>query len=84
MWGGSGSWFFFAEEKPLYKGMPKEEFENTIIQVTDKDSLKYQICYDYFINKDNAVYLGHKYSYSEAGIRKITSRVNDNIKALNK
>lgn len=70
--------------KPLYKGMPKEEFENTILKVVDKDSNKYNICYDFFINKQNAIYLSHKYNYSEAGIRKITSRVNDDIKALNK
>lgn len=69
--------------KPLYKGMPKDVFEETILKVADKDSLKYQVCYDYFINKENAIYLGHKYKYTEAGIRKITSRVNDNIKALN-
>lgn len=69
--------------KPLYKGMSKDDFEETILKVADKDSLKYQICYDYFINKENAVYLGHKYNYSEAGIRKITSRINDDIKALN-
>ena len=69
--------------KPLYKGMPKEDFEETILKVADKDSVKYQICYDYFINKENAIFLGHKYNYTEAGIRKITSRVNDNIKALN-
>ena len=70
--------------KPLYKGMPKEEFENTILKVVDKESSKYNICYDFFINKQNAIYLSHKYNYSEAGIRKITSRVNDDIKALNK
>ena len=70
--------------KPLYKGMPKEEFENTILKVVDKESSKYNICYDFFINKQNAIYLSHKYNYSEPGIRKITSRVNDDIKALNK
>lgn len=70
--------------KPLYKGMPKEEFENTILKVVDKDSNKYNVCYDFFIEKQNAIYLGHKYNYSEPGIRKITSRVNDDIKALNK
>lgn len=70
--------------KPLYKGMAKEDFENTILKVVDKDSNKYNICYDFFINKQNAIYLSHKYNYSEAGIRKITSRVNDDIKALNK
>lgn len=69
--------------KPLYKGMPKEDFENTILKVTDKDSIKYNICYDFFIEKQNAIYLAYKYKYTEAGIRKITSRVNDSIKALN-
>ena len=69
--------------KPLYKGMPKEVFEETIIKVVDKNSDKYKICYDYYIEKQNAIYLSHKYNYTEAGIRKITSRVNDNIKALN-
>ena len=32
--------------KPLYKGMPKEIFEETILKVVDKDSEKYKICYD--------------------------------------
>ena len=70
--------------KPLYKGMPKEDFESTITKVADKGSTKYNICYDFFIEKQNAIYLAYKYKYTEAGIRKITSRVNDNIKALNK
>lgn len=70
--------------KPLYKGMPKEDFENTILKVVDKDSEKYKICYDYFIEKENAIFLARRYNYTEAGIRKITSRVNDDIKALNK
>ena len=69
--------------KPLYKGMPKEEFENTILKIVDKDSDKYNICYEFFIEKQNAIYLSHKHNYTEAGIRKITSRVNDKIKALN-
>lgn len=70
--------------KPLYKGMPVEEFENSILKVVDKDSSKYKICYDYFIQKENAIFLARRYSYTEAGIRKITGRVNDDIKALNK
>ena len=69
--------------KPLYKGMSKEEFDNSILKVTDKDSLKYNICYDYFIERENAVFLGRRYNYTESGIRKITSRVNEKIKALN-
>lgn len=68
--------------KPLYKGMPKELFEETILKVVDKDSDKYKICYDYFINKCNALYLSGKYNYTEAGIRKIVNRVNNKIKEL--
>lgn len=68
--------------KPLYKGMPKEVFEETILKVIDKDSDKYKICYDYFINKKNALYLAGKYNYTEAGIRKIKDRVNNKIKGL--
>ncbi len=70
--------------KPLYKGMPEVDFENTILKVVDKDSVKYKICHDYFIGKENAIFLARRYNYTEAGIRKITSRVNDEIKALNK
>lgn len=68
--------------KPLYKGMPKELFEETISQVVDKDSVKYKICYDYFINKQSAIYLANKYNYTEAGIRKIKDRINIEIKKL--
>jgi hypothetical protein len=70
------------ELKPLYKGMPLEDFDSSILRVVDKDSDKYKICYDFFIEKKNAILLGRKYNYTEAGIRKITSRVNDKIKAL--
>lgn len=68
--------------KPLYKGMSKELFEETILKVVDKDSDKYKICYDYFVNKKNALYLAGKYNYTEAGIRKIKDRVNIKIKEL--
>jgi hypothetical protein len=33
--------------KPLYKGMPEDLFNETILKVTDKDSTKYKICYDF-------------------------------------
>lgn len=68
--------------KPLYRGMPEEEFEETIQKVTTKGSDKYNICYDFFIKKQNAILLGRKYNYTESGIRKITSRINEKIKAL--
>ena len=69
--------------KPLHKGMSKETFEETIVKVVDKDSDKYKICYDYYINKKGALYLGNKYNYTEAGIRKILNVVNNKIKELN-
>ena len=73
---------FVKSYKPLYRGMPVEEFDNTILRLVDKGSDKYNICYDFFIKKENAVLLGRKYNYTEAGIRKITSRINSSIKAL--
>ena len=68
--------------KPLYKGMPKEVFENTILKVVDKDSHKYKICYDFYINGKSDLSISLKYNYSVAGIRKIKNRVNDKIKRL--
>lgn len=69
--------------KPLYRGMPKDLFEEIILKVVDKDSDKYKICYEYFVEKKSAVSLSMKYAYSEAGIRKIKDRVNEQIKKLN-
>lgn len=68
--------------KPLYRGMAKELFEETILQIVDKDSLKYKICYDFYINKKSDLSLSMKYNYSVVGIRKIKSRINDKIKEL--
>ena len=68
--------------KPLYRGMSKETFEETILQVVDKDSDKYNICYEFYINKKSDLSLSYKYNYSVSGIRKIRDRVNDKIKRL--
>ena len=68
--------------KPLYKGMPEELFEETILKVTDKDSTKYKVCYDFYIAKESDISLSFKYNYSVAGIRKIKDRINDKIKEL--
>ena len=63
--------------------MSEEDFNNTILKVVEKNSDKYNICYDFFIKKENAISLGYKYHYTEHGIRKIIYRVNEKIKALN-
>lgn len=70
--------------KPLYKGMPEELFEETILKVVDKDSKKYQICYDFYILNQSDLSLSFKYNYSVAGIRKIKDRINAKIKELMK
>lgn len=69
--------------KPLYRGMPKDLFDETILKVTDKGSLKYNICYDYFINRKSSISLSIKYNYSKDGIDKIKDRINAKIKELN-
>lgn len=68
--------------KPLYKGMPEELFEETILKVTDKNSTKYKVCYDFYIAKESDISLSFKYNYSVAGIRKIKDRINEKIKEL--
>ncbi|MBR2997971.1 MAG: accessory gene regulator B family protein [Bacilli bacterium] len=68
--------------KPLYRGMPEDLFEETILQVVDKDSDKYNICYEFYIEKKSDLALSYKYNYSVSGIRKIKDRINDKIKRL--
>lgn len=69
--------------KPLYRGMPKDLFDETILKVVDKNSMKYKICYEFYINKKSDISLSFEYNYSIAGIRKIKNRINDKIKELN-
>jgi len=69
--------------KPLYRGMPEDLFEETILKVVDKGSTKYKICYDFYIKNKSVISLSMKYNYTESGIRKIKDRVNDKIKRLN-
>ena len=69
--------------KPLYRGMPIDLFNETILRVADKDSHKYKICYEYYIDMKSAVSLSMKYHYSEDGIRQICKRINEKIKRLN-
>ena len=69
--------------KPLYRGMPLDLFNETILKVVDIDSYKYKICYDYYIEMKSAVSLGLKYHYTDYGIRQICKRINDIIKRLN-
>ena len=68
--------------KPLNRGMSKELFEETILQVTEKGSDKYNICYDFYIEKKSDLSLSYKYNYSVSGIRKIKDRINEKIKRL--
>ena len=69
--------------KPLYRGMPKDVFDDTITKVADKNSIKYKICYEFYIDKVSDVSLSFKYNYSVPGIRKIRDRINQKIKKLN-
>ena len=69
--------------KPLYKGMPKELFEETILKVTDKNSTKYKVCYVFYIRGKSDLSLSFEYNYSLPGIRKIKNRINDKMRELN-
>lgn len=68
--------------KPLYKGMPNNLFEETTLKITDKDSLEYKICYDYYVLNKSALQVSNRYNYTYDGVKKIFKRINDKIKEL--
>jgi len=69
--------------KPLYRGMPEDLFEETILKVVDKDSIKYKICYESYILNKSDLSISFKYNYSLDNINKIKTRINNKIKKLN-
>lgn len=75
--------FVKKEYKPLYRGMPIEVFEETILKVEEKNSIRYKICKEFYINKVSDLSLSFKYNYSVSGIRKIKTRINEKIRKLN-
>ena len=66
----------------LYKGMPEDLFNQLVLKIVDKRSLKYEICYEFYVNRKSAINLALKYNYSEPGIRKITERMNKRVREL--
>ena len=71
--------FVKKTHKTLYKGMPEDLFNETILKVINKDSEKYKICYEFYINKKSDMSLSFEYNYSLDGIKK---RINNKIKEL--
>lgn len=69
--------------KPLYRGMPEDLFEEIILKVVDKDSIKYKICYESYILNKSDLSISFKYNYSLDNINKIKTRINNKIKKLN-
>lgn len=66
----------------LYRGIPIDEFDKKILKVTDKNSLHYQICYMYYIERKSELEISHKTNYSIDNIKKIKSKMNKNIEKL--
>lgn len=74
--------FVKSKTKKLYRGMPENLFNETITKVVDKNSIKYKICYEFYIGKVSEVSLSFKYNYTVSGIRKIKERINKQLKDL--
>lgn len=71
-----------SENPKLYRGIPIDEFDKKILKVTDKNSLHYQICYMYYIERKSELEISHKTNYSIDNIKKIKSKMNKNIEKL--
>lgn len=69
--------------RKLYKGVPIEEFDETILKVTDKDSLQYKICRMFYVDRKSELEIAHNVGYSIDNIKKIKSKINKKIKELN-
>lgn len=67
----------------LYKGIPIEEFDNSILKVTDKDSLQYKICKMFYVDRKSELEIAHSVGYSIDNIKKIKAKINKKIKELN-
>ena len=69
--------------RKLYRGMPIDDFNKSILKVTDKNSLQYQICYLYYIDRKSELEISYKVNYSIDNIKKIKSKINKKIVELN-
>ena len=54
----------------LYKGMPEGDFSNSILNVTDKDSLQYKICHMFYVERKSELEIAHNVGYSIDNIKK--------------
>ena len=66
----------------LYKGMPEDDFNNSILNVTDKDSLQYKICHMFYVERKSELEIAHNVGYSIDNIKKIKAKINKKIKEL--
>ena len=67
----------------LYKGIPIEEFDDAVLNVTDKDSLQYKICRMFYVERKSELEIAHNVGYSIDNIKKIKAKINKKIKGLN-
>lgn len=74
----------FVKEKAtkLYKGIPEDEFNSSILNVTDKDSLQYKICHMFYVERKSELEIAHNVGYSIDNIKKIKAKINKKIKEL--
>ena len=68
--------------RKLYKGVPIEEFDETILKVTDTDSLQNKICRMFYVDRKSELEIAHNVGYSIDNIKKIKSKINKKIKEL--
>ena len=66
----------------LYKGMTEDDFNNSILNVTDKDSLQYKICHMFYVERKSELEIAHNVGYSIDNIKKIKAKINKKIKEL--
>ena len=61
---------YFVKDKKLYKGMSLELFDETILNIVDKNSDDYKLCKMFYVDKESDQYIARKLNYSISSIEK--------------
>ena len=73
---------YFVKEKKLYRGMSLELFDETIINVVDKNSDEYKICKMFYVEKQSDQYIATRLNYSKSSIEKKKHNIVAKLKEL--
>lgn len=77
------SLFVKKKEKQLYRGMPKNVYDEYVTDIIDKDSVEYLIGKYYYVDNESEQWITNKLNYSVPSIQKKKYILRDTVKESN-